>query len=63
MFNPWPYSVGRGSGIAVSCGADHRCGSDPALLWLWHKASNCSSNLTPRLETSMFYRCSPKKTK
>ena len=28
-------SVGRGSGIAVSCGVHHRCGSDPELLWLW----------------------------
>ena len=23
------------SGIAVSCGVGHRCGSDPVLLWLW----------------------------
>ena len=22
-------------GVAVSCGADRRRGSDPALLWLW----------------------------
>ena len=27
--------VGRGSGVAVSCGVGHRCGSDPELLWLW----------------------------
>ena len=20
----------------MSCGVCHRCGSDPALLWLWH---------------------------
>ena len=33
--DPWPRSVGWGSGIAVSCGVDHRCGSDPKLLWLW----------------------------
>ena len=26
---------GLGSGIAVSCGVDHRHSSDPALLWLW----------------------------
>ena len=31
----WPHSVGQGSGIVVSCGIDHRCGSDPKLLWLW----------------------------
>ena len=24
----------KGSGIAVSCGIGHRCGSDLALLWL-----------------------------
>ena len=23
--------------IAVSCGVGHRCTSDPALLWLWHR--------------------------
>ena len=23
------------NGIAMSCGAGHRCGSDPALLWIW----------------------------
>ena len=21
----------------MSCGVDHRCGSDPMLLWLWHR--------------------------
>ena len=26
--------VGGGSRIAVSCGVGHRCGSDPAWLWL-----------------------------
>ena len=24
-----------GSGVAVSRGVGHRCGSDPAWLWLW----------------------------
>ena len=23
--------------VAVSCGVGHRRGSDPALLWLWHR--------------------------
>ena len=23
------------SGVAVSCGVDHRCSSDLVLLWLW----------------------------
>ena len=26
---------GLGSGVAVTCGVDHRQDSDPALLWLW----------------------------
>ena len=29
--------MGRGSGIAVSCGVGCRHGSDPALLWLWRR--------------------------
>ena len=28
-------SVGRGSSVAMSCGAGHKCGLDPTLLWLW----------------------------
>ena len=36
-FDPWPCSVGLGSGIAMSCGVGRRCGSDPALLWLWRR--------------------------
>ena len=35
MFDPWPLSVDKGSGVAVSCGVGHRHGSDPVLLWLW----------------------------
>ena len=27
--------MGYGSGVAMSCDAGHRHGSDPALLWLW----------------------------
>ena len=27
----------KGSGIATSCGVVCRCGSDLALLWLWHR--------------------------
>ena len=34
-FDPWPRSVGQGSGIAVSCGVGHRLGLDPEFLWLW----------------------------
>ena len=29
--------MGEGSSIAVSCGVGCRCGSDPALLWLWRR--------------------------
>ena len=29
--------MGQGSGVAVSCGVGRRHGSDPALLWLWHR--------------------------
>ena len=32
-----PCSAGWGSGIAMSCGVGCRCGSDPELLWLWHR--------------------------
>ena len=28
---------GLTSGIAMSCGVDCRLGSDPELLWLWHR--------------------------
>ena len=37
QFDSWPCSVGSGSGVAVSYGVLHRCGSDLALLWLWHR--------------------------
>ena len=29
--------MGQGSGVALSCGVGPRYGSDPALLWLWHR--------------------------
>ena len=32
--DPWPGSVGKGSGTAVSCGVGRRHGSDPELLGL-----------------------------
>ena len=37
--DPWPPSVGSGSGIAVTYGVGCRCGSDPTLLWLWHRVA------------------------
>ena len=36
-FDPWPCSVGQRSSIAVSGGVGQRQGSDPKLLWLWHR--------------------------
>ena len=36
-FDPWPHSVGKEPGVAVSCGVGHRCDSDPMLLWLCHR--------------------------
>ena len=33
-FDPWPRSVGWGSGLSVGCGVGWRCGSELALLWL-----------------------------
>ena len=27
----------RDPALPVSCGVGRRCGSDPALLWLWHR--------------------------
>ena len=29
--------MGQGSGVAMSCGIDHKCGLDPELLWLWRR--------------------------
>ena len=29
--------MGWESGIAMSCGVGHTHGSDPTMLWLWHK--------------------------
>ena len=29
--------MGRGAGVAVSCGVVHRHSSDPTLLWLWYR--------------------------
>ena len=47
----------------MSCGTGCRHHSDPALLWLWCKASSCSSNWIPSLRTTICHGCSPKKQK
>ena len=56
-FDPWPCSVGYGSGIVMSCGVGRRGGSD--LVWLWH--SRYSYNLTSNLGTSVCLGYSLKK--
>ena len=35
MFNPWPLSVGEGSGVATSCSVGCRGNLDLLWLWLW----------------------------
>ena len=42
-FSSRPRSVSWGAGIAMSCSVDHRCGLDPAWLWLWHRLSATAS--------------------
>ena len=37
MFDPWPCSVGGGSGVAMSCGMGRRHSLDSAMLWLWRR--------------------------
>jgi len=60
-FNPWPHSVGWGSGIAVSCAmvadvARIRCS--------WGCGVGCHlDSSTPSLGTSICHRCNPKKQK
>ena len=59
-FDPWPHSVGWGSGIVMSlvtdaAGIPRHCGCGVAR--------SCSSNSTPSLGTSICCECGPKKTK
>ena len=61
-FEPWLCSVGRGSGIAVSYSVDRWCGSDPALLWLWHRLAAVRL-IRSSLGTFICRGCSPKKWK
>ena len=34
----------------MSCGGVHRLGSDPALLWLWHRPVATALNVLPAWE-------------
>ena len=47
--------------IAVSCGIGCRCGSDPALMWLWPKLVGTALSRPPSLEISIYHECGPKK--
>ena len=48
---------GLGIGVAVSCGAVHRRGSDPA--WLWHRSAAVAPISTPSLGTYICHKCGP----
>ena len=61
-FDPWPCSMGQGSGVAVICGVGRRHSLDPALLWLWCRLA-AAADSTSSLGTSICRRCSPKKQK
>ena len=37
LWNSRSGSTVNKSGDAVSCGVSYSCGSDPELLWLWHR--------------------------
>ena len=56
-------SIGGLRGIALCCGIGHRCGSDPALLWLWCRPEATAPMRPPSLGTSICRGCGPKKTK
>ena len=43
----------KASGLAPSCGVSRRCGSDPPLLWLWHKPAAAAP--TPPLALELPY--------
>ena len=49
-FNPWPRSVGWGSGVAMHCGVDFRCSLDPTLLWLWCRLAAAAPTGPPAWE-------------
>ena len=64
--DPWPHSVGWGSGVAVSCGVGRRrcrsqtqLGSWVAVAW----AGSYSSDSTPSLGTSIYHKYGPKRAK
>ena len=62
-FNPWPCSVGSGSGIAMSYHIGHRRGSGPELLWLWRRLVATALMRPPSLGTSICRECGHRKDK
>ena len=40
----------KGSSVAVSCGVDHRCGSDLTWLWLWRRLAAVAPIQSPAWE-------------
>ena len=62
--DPWPHSVGQGSGAAVNCGVGLRHGWDLALLWLWQRSAAVAPIRHLAWESiSMCCGCGPKKIK
>ena len=47
----------------MSCGIGRRHGSDPTLLWLWHRLGGYSSDSTPSLGTSVCCQSGPRNGK
>ena len=37
VFDSWPHSVGKLSGVATIFSVGHRCGLDLVFLWLWRR--------------------------
>ena len=67
-FDPWPHSVGYGSGVAAGCSVGHRSGSDLVLLWLWHRPASAApiqplAQELPYAAGRVFKRKGPKKIK
>ena len=52
----------KGSGVSVSCGEGRRHGSDPVLLWLWHRPAATVLIGPLSLGTYVCHGCGPKKT-
>ena len=55
--------MGKGSGVAVSCGVDCRHSLDPELLWLWYRPAAVAPIRPLAWELLVATKCSPKKTK